>query len=100
MGIFCITFRIHEDASYSDRYNSTVEAIKNVCHGEYWDEPTSFFLFENPSTSAKIAEYIEANSQFAKDRDLLLVTNLSQKAFATDGKVKKPQTLKNLMDKR
>jgi hypothetical protein len=100
MAIFTITFRIHQDSGYSDRYNSTVDAIKKVCHGDYWDEPTSFFLFENPSSSAKIAEYVVANSEFAPDRDVLLVTNLTQKACAPAGKVKKPQTLKKLMDKR
>jgi len=100
MAIFTITFRIHNDASYSDRYTSTVEAIKKVCHGEYWDEPTSFFLFENPSSSQKIADYVAANSQFATDRDVLLVTNLSQNSYATAGKVKNLQTLKNLMAKR
>jgi hypothetical protein len=101
MAVFALTFRIHRDAGYDDRYASTVEAIKSCCHGdEYWDEPTSFFLFENPSTSAKIAEWIEANSDFAPSKDLLTVINLTQKACAPKGNVREPQTLKRLMDKR
>jgi hypothetical protein len=44
MAIFAITLRIHRDADYDDRYNSTIQAIKSCCHGdEYWDEPTSSF---------------------------------------------------------
>jgi hypothetical protein len=101
MAMFCITFRIHEDAGYSDRYDSTIEAIKNCCHGdEYWDEPTSFFLFEKPSTSGKIAQYIDTKSDFDPSKDLLLVTNLTQKGYATIGKVRERETLKRLMDKR
>jgi len=53
MAIFALTFRIHEDAGYADRYNSVVLAIKQCSHTKYWDEPTSFFLIENPSTSKK-----------------------------------------------
>jgi hypothetical protein len=48
MQIFCATFRIHEDAGYKERYESTIAAIKRCCHGQYWDQPTSYFLFENP----------------------------------------------------
>jgi hypothetical protein len=58
------------------------------------------FLFENPSTSAKIAEYIQSNSDFAPSKDLLLVTNLTQKAYAPAGRVKEPDVLKRLMGKR
>ena len=88
MAIYTATFRIHEDATYADRYNSVVEAIKKVCHGgQYWDEPTSFFLFENPSTAKKITEYIDANSAFAPSKDLLLVINLSLNDYSVIGKV-------------
>jgi hypothetical protein len=100
MDTFCITFRIHNDAGYSDRYNSTVEATKRCCHGAYWDEPTSFFLFENPSSATKIGEWILANSDFAASKDMMLVTNLSQKDAVTIGHIKSRDTLNSLMQKR
>lgn len=101
MAIFAATFRIHDDAGYNDRYASTVEAIKACCHGDvYWDEPTSFFLFENPSTSKKIAEHVESASDFAPNKDLLLVINLSQKGYTPAGHGTDLQSLKQLMDKR
>jgi hypothetical protein len=98
--MYCITFRIHQDAGAPQRYASTIEAIKSVCHGEYWDEPTSFFLFENPSTSAAIANYVNKNSSFDPSKDILLVTNLSLKQYAPLGKIKNPQLLARLMAKR
>lgn len=100
MAVYSLTFRIHQDASAPQRYASTIEAIKNVCHGEYWDEPTSFFLFENPSTAAAIANYINENSAFDPSKDILLVTNLSVKQYAPLGKIKDPQLLARLMAKR
>lgn len=100
MAIFAITFRIHEDADYSNRYESVVDAIKKVCHGEcYWDEPTSFFLLENPHTSDAIAQWIDTNSRFADNKDLLLVTNLSQKGYKAIGNVRN-DCLHKLMKKR
>lgn len=100
MSIFALTFRIHEDTTYRDRYQSVVEAIKQCCHGVYWDEPTSFFLFENPAEAQAIADWINANSRFAPDRDLLLVINQSVKSYGVIGHVKNLATLKALMAKR
>jgi hypothetical protein len=100
MAIFCITFRIHEDATYTERYESVVAAIKRCCHGPYWDQPTSFFLFENPSSSQAIAGWIDQNSKFAASKDVLLVTNLSQNGYAVIGNVQNRQTLDALMKKR
>lgn len=95
MAIFSITFRIHSDTGYSERYNSVVEAIKQCCHGgHYWAEPTSFFLLENPSTSKKIAEYIDQNSTFDATKDLLCVINLSEKGYYPLGNITDPDLAK------
>jgi hypothetical protein len=100
MQIFCATFRIHEDAGYKERYESTIAAIKRCCHGQYWDQPTSYFLFENPSTAAKIAAWVRDNSQFATAKDVLLITNLSEKSWSVLGKVQNKAVLEDLMSKR
>lgn len=100
MAVFCLTFRIHEDATYAQRYDSVVEAVRRCCHGEYWDQTTSFFLFENPSTSEKIADWINQNSQFAEAKDVLLVINLTQKGYKAIGAVKDRKILEALMAKR
>ncbi|MBY0560703.1 hypothetical protein [Hyphomicrobium sp.] len=88
MSIHAITFRIHEDSSYQTRWNSVNEAIKKETSSTYWAEPTSFFLIESSKNSQQLASAIDANSSFANDRDLLLVTNLSEKGYTAIGKVK------------
>jgi|GEM_PF-1728387 len=100
MAIFDLTFRIHEDATYAERYESVVAAIKRCCHGSYWDQPTSYFLFENPTSSTAIANWINNNSKFAESKDVLLVTNLSQKDYTAIGNVKNRHILDDLMRKR
>ena len=65
MAIFAITFRIHNDAGYSERYESVVTAVKTIANGRYWDEPTSFFLIENTTlTSEGLASKIDQASSF------------------------------------
>lgn len=87
MAIFAITFRIHQDASYSDRYESVVQAIKGETKSVYWDEPTSFILIESSENSENLANSINAASSFAESKDLLLVINLSQKGYKAIGKI-------------
>ena len=99
MALFAITFRIHDDHTYSDRYQSVVAAIKVAAEGNYWDEPTSFFLIENSSSSSELATKIDTNSIFSASKDLLLVINLSSKGYAALGKVT-DNDLHSLMKKR
>ena len=101
MAIFAITFRIHDDAGYSERYESVVYAIKGqaIGNGRYWDEPTSFFLLESSLTSDNLAAKIDQNSVFSPSKDLLLVINLSQKGYKAIGNVT-DNDLHELMKKR
>lgn len=100
MAIFAITFRIHEDSTYRDRYVSVVEAIQQQTLSTYWDEPTSFYLIESRLNSAEVADAINANSSFAENKDLLLVINLSQtKGHKALGQVTSGE-LRKLMAKR
>jgi hypothetical protein len=101
MAIFAITFRIHDDADYSERYESVVHAIKAqaIGNGKYWDEPTSFFLLESNLNSDGLASQIDQNSDFAPTKDLLLVTNLRQKGYKAIGRIT-DNDLHDLMKKR
>jgi hypothetical protein len=99
MAIFAVTFRIHEDATYNDRYVSVINAIQSLTISTYWDEPTSFFLVESTMSSADLANAIDVNSSIAS-KDLLLVINLSQtKGHKAIGSVKNAN-LGKLMAKR
>jgi hypothetical protein len=78
MAIFVVTFRIHDNATYQNRWASVVEAIRNETTSAYWDEPTSFFLIESNKTSADVADSINLNSSLDPSVDLLVVINISQ----------------------
>lgn len=77
MSIFAVTYRIHDDASYNERWESVVAAIRHETTSTYWEEPTSFALIESGKSSEQVADSINANSKLAPGKDLLVVINLS-----------------------
>ena len=80
MSIQAIAFRIHEDSRYQGRWSSVNDAIKKETSSTYSAELTSFF--EEFSAAA-----IEGNSSLASYRDLLLVTDLTDRGYGVIGKV-------------
>jgi hypothetical protein len=100
MTIFAISFRIHEDSTYEERYESLVEQIANAATDSTWEETTSFYVIESAHTSSKsLCDELYNNSKILESKDLLLVINLSQKGYAQRG-AKYPNTLDSLMRKR
>ena len=99
MAVHAVTFRLLHDATYGDRYESLVRAIRQATCTTFWDEPTSFALIESNESSAQIAARIDRNSTFAHSKDLLLVVNLSQSGFTVLGEPK-DQDLQRLMARR
>jgi hypothetical protein len=99
MSIFAVTFRIHEDASYSTRYESLVEQIKKESASDPWEEPTSFALVESSKSSKQLCDALYNNSKIIDTKDMLLVVNLSQNGYAQKG-AKYPNTLDAFMKKR
>jgi len=77
MAIFAVTFRLHENPTYQERWESLVIAIRQETTSTYWDEPTSFFLIESNKSSADVADSIHANSKLDETVDLLVVINIS-----------------------
>jgi hypothetical protein len=99
MAIFVISFRIKEDATYEERYESLVEEIKKEAVGPTWEETTSFFIIESSKSSKSLCDNLYSNSQILESKDILLVINLSAKAYAQVG-APYPNTLNSLMEKR
>ncbi|SRR6266851_1581884 len=87
MALFAITFRVHEDATYEERYESLVDAIKGLAegNGRYWDEPTSFFLITSSQTASNLAAGIQNLSALSQITDLVLIINLSERQYAILG---------------
>ena len=99
MAIFVISFRIHEDLTYQERYNSLVQQINDEAIGKVWDETTSFFIIESNKSSKALCDDLYMHSTILDSKDILLVINLSQKGYAERG-AQLPNRLANLMAKR
>ncbi|MCC9626068.1 hypothetical protein LPB41_30735 [Thalassospira sp. MA62] len=81
MAVFAITFRIHKDNDYDQRYSSVQDAIQDEANNGWWDETTSFYLIESSKNSSNLANSVESKSDFASEKDLLVVINLSQNGY-------------------
>jgi len=100
MAVFAISFRIHEDSTYEARYESLVQQIKDEAkNGDTWEETTSFFLIESDKSSKSLCDALYMDSKIQESKDILLVINLSAKAYAQRG-VQYPYSLDALMQKR
>src|SRR4051812_9158322 len=101
MAIFAITFRIHEDATYNDRYNSLMEQIRRaaVDPADNWNEPTSFVIMQSDQSTASLFHALYYQSSIVETKDVLVVVNLSEKTYAQKG-AKYPNTLEWLMVRR
>ena len=99
MSILAITFRIHEDSTYQERYDSLIEQIKAEASDSTWEETTSFFIIESNKSSKALCDDLYMHSSILESKDVLLVINLSQKGYSQRG-AQYPNTLRSLMDKR
>jgi hypothetical protein len=103
MSIFVISFRVHEDSTYDERYESLVEKIKDEAIGDsvadVWDETTSFFIIQSSKSSKSLCDDLYMGSKISEEKDILLVINLSQKGYAQRG-AQYQNILRALMDKR
>ncbi len=99
MSIFAISFRIHEDVTYENRYDSLVERIKKSVRDTTWEETTSFFLIESNKSAPSLCSDLYAKSSIIDTKDLLLVIDLSSKDYDQRG-AKYPHTLKGYMQSR
>lgn len=86
MARFAVTFRIHDDSGYSDRYNSfTTEVRKGVAH--WWAGTTSFYAIETAETLDAYCRRIWLNSTFDGSKDVYVVVNVETGAGRSRGPV-------------
>lgn len=97
MATHIISFRIANDSTYADRYESVVKAIKAEAEGcTTWEETTSLNVLKSPKTADSLASAIYVGSTFYTHKDTLLVVNASNGTYATRGEVQYPSTLDSL----
>lgn len=100
MATYAISFRIAHDADHSNRWSSTVDAIRNeALGGSYWEETTSFLVIRSHKTAQDLATAIYVCSSFNSTKDTMIVINCDNGAHCTYGEVMYPETLASLFRK-
>lgn len=100
MASYLVSFRIADDADYSDRWSSTVSAIHSEADDRsYWEETTSLIVLNSNKTPADLALSVYLGSKFNSTKDTMLVVNANTGMYATQGKVNYPNTLASLFSR-
>ena len=96
---FVISFRIHSDTTYQDRYNSFVDQVRAIGGGigGVWEETSSFFAIEATGSAASICDNLYFASAFDSSKDVMLVIDLDSKNKATKGPIKYPNILSSTL---
>lgn len=66
MQTFWITFRLRDDASYTQRYDNLIETIRSSAD-RWWVEPSSFLVFSSSETIDTIAARVKKVIDIAED---------------------------------
>lgn len=70
--MYWVTFRLVQDATRQDRYDMLVGALNDAATGgSYWDEPTSFWLFNSSLSIDEISAMIGDSIDTGKDVALI-----------------------------
>lgn len=96
MGVFWITFRIHQNQSYDTRYAALVKAVEEHLASKCWAEPTSFWVFDSDSTAAGIAASCKAAIDPKVDQ--VVIGSPMTKTMIVVGKVEDMKKLQSIVD--
>ena len=90
MAHFIISFRIKSDNDYQKRYDSLTARVIEIAgsSGAVWDETSSFFVMQAPTTAAGLCEDLYMNSAFNATKDIIVVIDLDNRKKATKGELK------------
>jgi hypothetical protein len=91
MSRYAITFRIHADDGYSDRYESFTDQVKKgVTY--WWAGTTSFYAIQTTEALDDYCRRIYVHSDFNATKDVFVVVNIE----TGTGRSKGPVTDKDL----
>ncbi|WP_440532294.1 hypothetical protein [Variovorax sp. YR566] len=95
MAHFVVTFRIGNDSSYQERYESFMEKIHLLAGGvgSSWEETTSFVAFKAAGTAESIRDELYLKTKFSELSDVMVVIDVGARKKATKGAIKYPNTL-------
>ena len=92
MAVYWLTFRLHEDQSYAQRYDNLVDAIDKLST-KWWTQSSSFILFESATNIDGVAA--AAKQAVKPTTDIVLIGMPDYKSARVIGSAN--QTLFDLM---
>ncbi len=98
MPIYWLSFRVEENPGAGARRTALIDAAKQHCSDEkqrWWDETTSFIVFESGSDIDAICADLKAAIDPTKD--LFLIRHMNSASARICGKVKEFNKLANMM---
>ena len=100
MTTYVISFRIADNSTYPDRYESTMQAIRReASNGTTWTETTSLVILRSDRAADSVASSIYTGSSFDVKTDTLLVVDAIGGHYATRGVIQYPATLDGMFAK-
>ncbi|MBO6724188.1 MAG: hypothetical protein JJ911_00820 [Rhizobiaceae bacterium] len=92
---YWVTIRIKNDATYDDRYEGFVEALKEAKRKGFWSEPTSFWLVESDLGIDNFMATITA--PLDSGTDLVVVRRIAHDEARYFGAVRHPEVLESFI---
>jgi hypothetical protein len=74
MALHLVAYRLKNDRSYLERYESLVKAINSLSGQSRWDEATALAAVLYDGTSDQLLAHLQSNSTVYRNGDDLLVT--------------------------
>lgn len=95
MANFIISFRIHSDSTYQERYASFVQRVHEIGGGvgAVWEETSSFFALRAEGSADDLCDNLYFSTLFDASKDAMLVIDLGARRKAMKGKLSYPNTL-------
>ena len=94
MAVFLVSFDLKYDETYSARYTSFMDQVKQG--GKWWADTTSYVVVETSETIDEFCSRIYTKSDFNSSKDLYLVLDANVKAGRVRGQVKDQDLFKLL----
>ena len=83
---YAVTFRIHQDSDYSDRYDSFTEQVKKGTT-YWWAGTTSFYAIQTTEALSDYCSRIYVHSKFNATKDIFVVVNIETGEGRSKGKI-------------
>lgn len=94
MANFILTFRIKDDATYQDRYDSLLEQLYSIApRPGVWEETSSFIAFAYDGSLDDVHSALYFQSSFSPSKDTMVIVDLSNRRKIAAGVIKYEATL-------